>query len=457
MQLYEHQREGVAFLKDCGALYFEAGLGKTLTALEYFKKLRSVEPTITSTVICPLMLIQNAWIEEIKKFTTYTCVDMHDKKNKDAQADIYLFNYEMMLRKENVEKVKRLGGLCILDESSKIKNHAAAITKSILTVRDSYRYRIIMSGTPAPNNESEYWAQMRFLSDDIFPKSFYAFRNMYFHLQRGKQVIDIPNGSFMTREMARKMFSTGFQYAITEEKRKALMDKMRPYVMFRKLSECVDLPPQVEVKRIFTLKKEQANVYKMMKTQLVAELSGEVIMAQYALTKISKLRQITSGFLLNSEGNAIDLEQNAKLDELKELLEEIGSHQVIIWTWFVHEAEVIRKVLGDKARIINGTISNDDKTQNISDFKEGKFQYLIANPQSIAHGVTMTNCHYVIYYSLSYSWEQLSQSMSRIYRISQKESCIYYYLLADNTIDEIMLGVLKRKGTEDDIIKEALK
>lgn len=465
MNLYKHQFDGVEFIEKrggSGALYFSCGLGKTAMALEVYRRQKYLEPSLKLLVICPLTLIHNAWIEDIQKFTNFKYQDLHAPFAlcNILDVDIYLMNYEMLLGKEKMANILRylrpFPITCVIDESQRMKSHNSLTTKILLKIRDYFKNRIVMSGTPAPNDETEFWSQMKFISEDVFPSSFYGFRNQYFHLQRGKQMMEIPRGSFITRDMAREMFSKGFKYSITPIKRNELMDRMKPYVIFRDINECIDLPEQIDIIRKVELTPEQAESYKSMKTELVAELKGEIVSAPFALTKLSKLRQISSGFMLTEEGKAVDFPHNAKLAELKELLEEIGEKQVIIWCWFQHEAEFISKMLGNKSRIVNGTITDNDKTNHINMFKANMIQYLIANPLSMAHGVTLTNCHYSIYYSLSYSWEQLSQSMSRIHRISQKETCFYYYLLGEGTIDEVIYKTLKRKGREEEIIKEFL-
>ena len=465
MKLYKHQIEGINFIlknNGIGALYFEPGLGKTLTTLTIFNEFKKNQ-LLKLLVVCPLTLIHNAWIEDIKKFTQFTYQDLHNQKelNNIKNVDIYLCNYEMFLGKNKFEKIENLISknifMIAIDESSRMKNASSLTTKKLLSIRNQFKYRILLSGSPAPNSEEEYYSQMKFLADCIFSHSFYTFRSCFFHLQRGKQVMEIPCGSFITKDVARKIFSQGFKYEITDNKRKELMEAMRPWVMFRKLEDCVDLPESIEIIRKFDLSKEQSVAYKDMKDELVAELKGQFIAAPFALTKISKLRQLTSGFLLNAEGQALDFAENAKLNELKEVLEELGNKQVIIWTWFQHEAMFIKNLLGDKARIINGTVNEEEKNEAIKLFKEGSIQYLIANTLSVAHGLTLVNSHYCIYYSLSYSHEQHYQSIHRIMRIGQTNKCFYIYLLANGTIDEIILGVLKRKGKEEEIVKELLK
>jgi SNF2 family DNA or RNA helicase len=338
--------------------------------------------------------------------------------------------------------------MLVIDESSRMKNPTSQTTKTILSLVGFFPCRVLLSGTPAPNSETEYWSQMRFLHPTIFESSFYTFRSMFFHLRRGNQTM--PCWGYTNPDLLKK----GWKYAITESSRKMLVSRMQPYVIFKELKDCVDLPEQTHIMRRFDLCDEQQQSYDEMRDDMVAEIQEQMIAANMALTKITKLRQITSGFMHDTgEGKSYDYRTNSKLGELLELLEEIGDNQVIIWTWFQHEADIIARHIGAGCAIVNGTVNEQQKQDNIEGFKNGRIKYLIANPLSIAHGLTLTNCHYAIYYSLSYSWEQLSQSLARIHRMSQKNPCIYYYLIANNTIDEVVYETLQNKGDAEDIVK----
>ena len=81
----------------------------------------------------------------------------------------------------------------------------------------------------------------------------------------------------------------------------------------------------------------------------------------------------------------------------------------------------------------------------IAGFKDGTYQYLIANPQSAAHGLTFVNCSYAVYFSLTYSYELAKQSQDRIHRIGQDSKCTYYYLIARDTIDEVVYKAVQEK------------
>ena len=92
---------------------------------------------------------------------------------------------------------------------------------------------------------------------------------------------------------------------------------------------------------------------------------------------------MTSGFLYGEETHQIG---TSKLDELKALLDEIGDNQVIIWANFKHEIATLLKELPLEAKPFGqGTPDRDIVIKN---FQSGKTKYLIANPQSAAHGLS---------------------------------------------------------------------
>lgn len=439
-------------------MFHDMGLGKTRTALEIYKYYRQATPALKLMVVCPLSLINAAWGEDIGKFTPYKYQDLHKNKTPDMTNDIFVINYEALMSLKVCEAVHNISmmspTMCVLDESSKIKNHKAKTTKIILSLRDNFKYRLIMSATPAPNSEMEYWSQMCFVNEKILSRSFYKFRNEFFHLGRGGQTM-IPNGSYLSKGQAAEIFKKGWKYEITEANKARLIARISPYCHMAKKDECLDLPETITEKRLLPLRPKQKKAYADMARHFVCEILGQNIAAQQALTKIMKLRQITSGFLINAEGKAVDIGENPKLKELIELLEQAGNRQVTIWAQFHHEIRTIKKLLGDRAVTMYGETS--DKDAAVDAFKKSEAQYLIAHPHSAGHGLTFTNCSLQVFYSLDYSHEYHEQARGRIHRAGQLHKCTYIYLLCEGTIDESIYKVLKDKKHETEILEDLLR
>jgi len=459
VKLFDHQKAGVEFIlnrQGLGALAWEVGCGKTIGGLKAYEELRKLNPGLKLLVVCPLSLIESAWGEDIKKFTTYTYTSLRNK-NWRAGSDIYIINYESLISKKNKGLIRSITAphdfIVILDESSKIKNHSSQTTKELLRLRDLFRYRLVMSGTMAPNNELEYWAQVIFIGDGILHHKFHAFKNHYFHLERNGAVM--ASGGFIDRESARKIYSQGWKHEITVAKRLDLMERIGKCCHFAKKKDCLDLPDQVHEIRSIEMGKDQRRIYKKMKNDLIVEIQNSDVVAQVALAKILKLREICSGFAIDDKDKIVSIGQNPKLRELNCLLEEIGDEQAIIWCEFIKEVVDVKGELQEKAVCLCG--STNDKDGSIEAFRSGKAQYLIAHPKSAAHGLTFVNCSVQIFYALSYSYENYIQCKGRTHRYGQVNKCVYVHLLMKDSIEEVMLGVLRRKGKAQEIVEEVLR
>lgn len=435
MKLFAHQKEAIEFAKKNCAIFHDCGLGKTRTAIEIFKS----HETNFCLVIAPISLLESAWEEDIKKFSTIPFVNVRKKIEHVEGRHFLLVNYEYLLNDE--KRMKLLNNIpqdsmVIVDESSRMKNYKSKTTKILLSLRDHFKYRYIMSGTPTPNSEMEYWAQMEFIEPGIFG-SFFKFRNTFFHLSRGK---DIMQGRFMPPRDMQKLFMSGWKYQITPSNRNRLLSKIAPLCHVRKKEDCLDLPDEIDEVRLIELKTERKH-YDEMKRHLITEIKGRMVTAQVALAKIMKLRQICAGFAYHDE-NPLEVGSSKQI-ELLDLLDELGEQQVIIWGQFHFEINKLLSILPSSCSLYAKTV---DRMDSINGFKEGRYKYLVAHPRSAAHGLTFVNCSTQIFFSIDYSYEMFEQARARIHRAGQKNNCTYIYLLAKDTIDEHIYRILKKKG-----------
>jgi len=468
MKPFKHQTEALERAKGANlALFHDCGTGKTYTALKiiewfWLKQQNSLvkNPEFgPALVVCPLSIIEAAWIEDCKKFTPHlNIVSLWDKASANRKkrlaedhdiyvCDIYVCNYETF--KSLYPEICTKGfKVMIVDESSKMKKTKSQITQAILSLagikfrRSKYKtdvvipHRYVLSGTPAPNDESEYWAQIKFITgpgDECLNGNYYAFRSKYF--------VTIPLGL-----TGQKMFK--FRESMQQE----FMDSIKPVTHIVSKDDVLDLPEQVHQVRKVYLSQPERQAYDTMKKDLVLRFEDEMVLSTTALTEVMKLRQLTSGFIYGEEGT--HRTGKSKFNELMALLEEIGDHQVIIWCNFREEIQILLKELKSVAALWSRT---DDRESVIHAFQKGHTQYLVANPQSAAHGLTFTNCRYAIYFSLNYSYEMQKQSQDRIHRIGQKHNTTYYYLIADKTVDEMIYKTVLRKGNLSKTILGYLK
>jgi superfamily II DNA or RNA helicase len=266
----------------------------------------------------------------------------------------------------------------------------------------------------------------------------------------------------ITKSIAQKIFQVGGEYHISQENLAKLMDKIRPWVFFAKQEECLDLPEQVDEVRSVVLPDKQRKHYKEMLKDLITEIGSSTITAEVAFTKAMKLREITSGFAIDVTGKEVDITSGdpAKIRELDALLDEIGGKQAIIWGCFRWD---IRKVVAFLEKKFGPgcatTLYADtpDKNASIDAFRSGSARFLVANPQSAAHGLNLQFCSIQIFFSLDYSSERYWQAKARTHRSGQTEKCVYVHLVAHDTIDEDIMECLKNKGDMNQVAYRLLK
>jgi len=428
--LMKHQSDAVkiAEKRDRYAIYFDTGVGKTLTALNIISNLSNM-----TLVVCPLQVIEDAWINGVKKFNldiSYCNIRKYNNKSFPKDRKMYLINYESFIKYYDILTEMNFDTL-IVDESSRIKNPKAKITKAIIKLADTIPNIYLLSGNPAPNNEMEYFTQMRALDVSLFGNSFYRFRDEYFYSDY-----------------------SGFHWYMKNDKREEFLNKIKSVSVFVKKKDVLDLPERTDSNIRFELSKDEASAYNDMLNDLIVDIEDKTITVNQAVSKIMKLRQIISGFIIDEDSNTISI-GNSKLKTFGQLIEDIGDHQVIIWTQFKKEAEQIIDLL-DNAVLCDSSVPYKNKRDNMIAFQKGDAKYMVAHPKSIGMGTTFVNCSYAVYYSLSYSYEEYNQSRDRIYRKGQKNKCSYYHILGSsngkNLIDSVILNALHRKEKMSDAV-----
>lgn len=397
-------------------IFMDTGTGKTVCALEIAKHLGK------TLVLCPLSVIETAWIDDCHKFypdlRIVNCWGENRKqryKALETNSDVYVMNYESFKILKN--EIAKMNFECmIVDESSAMKNMTAQITSEILSMIDIIPRRYVLSGTPNPNSNLELFPQMKFVLPDLFGSSFYGWQATYFH-----QDMTDPHKWYQTQEDKERLFS-----------------RLSEGSVFLKKEECIDLPPKIFQIREYTMCKKQEEYYMDMVNNIRDNINQ---WSKFEFTaKLMKLREILSGFVINKD-EAITEFKTSKKDILKQTIDEIGNHSIIIWCQFQYEIETLAKEFNGVAL----TSKTKNRDQIIRDFKSNKIHLLFTHPKLLGKGLTFTNCTYNIYYSLSFSYEEFAQSQDRIHRIGQDEKCTYIILQAKNTIDERIYRCLQNK------------
>lgn len=332
-------------------------------------------------------------------------------------VDLYLINHDGVRIYREILKQHKFEWL-VVDESTKIKNPEAEVTQAHIDISWDCVRRNALSGTPNPNGFIDLWSQFFFLDRGLTLEPIMKdFLYEYFK----PVVVGVTNTAAGPKNQVK--------YELRgENERKALVDRVRSVGIFINQRDCLDLPPRQNLRRIAYMTAEQERAYDDMAIHLVAELrdveTGKSVRADAvnSLAKIMKLRQITSGFLSNREGELVAMSSNPKFNDLEDFLEDIGYQKIVVACQFREEIKILLdryKHLG--ARAVMGGISVADRNQTIRDFQTtDTCNMIIVQPKAAGHGITLVRSPYFWFQSLDYNFELYYQVAKRIERIGQK-------------------------------------
>ena len=200
MNLLANQSNAKSHLSDwrVGALFMEAGTGKTRVAVE----LANETDCDLVVWIGPLQTIRPkdglpSVVDEINKWGGFRCEVIYCGVESISQSDrTYLRLYDRIRTNAST--------FIIVDESLKIKNATAKRTQRLMELSKISTYKLILNGTPITRNLLDLKPQMDFLSPLILNMSDAEFKNTFCEYTRVTKY-------FGGRKGYTKEFITGYE------------------------------------------------------------------------------------------------------------------------------------------------------------------------------------------------------------------------------------------------------
>lgn len=462
MKLFHHQQQFADNPPARVMLNWEMGTGKSMAVLAAIDGERLSGRRLKTLIVAPKSVLRSAWLRDAQNFPALKVVLVSGQNKKIRREQIYTPNADILVTNFEIFKIHKndfASAYCgiwrlVIDESSKIKacramGRVSEIAKTAIEFSDRTQSVWLLSGTPAPNSEVEWYNQLRCLDMGLSGRDSFGFAHTWCYpnkrtIRVGKATKDIITGWNMRPDMREKF---------------AEMLKKRVWTI--RASECIDLPEETEIIHEVVMNAAEANAYVAAMNQLVIDLGGGEVSSINPISKTMKLRQITGGGV-RVDGHAYKISKGlgSKMATLLELIEEIGG-KAVVWAEFTHEIEEIRAQLEKKnikVGVINGWASANERAEIIDNFQNTDLvQVVVAHAAAAGHGVTLTAARHNIFYSIGWVPENHEQSRKRIHRIGQRWPVEHHYLISPNTVDQKVLDVVKRKKSAAEAITELLK
>jgi SNF2 family DNA or RNA helicase len=204
-------------------------------------------------------------------------------------------------------------------------------------------------------------------------------------------------------------------------------DVLQPAVRFT-IDEVQELPDCVERFVDVEMGKIQLKVYKDIVAHCQSAFtSGELVTAANAGAAMSKLMQISMGWVYTQDknGNAktVPLDNIKRIEALVDAIESTD-RKVLVFVPFIHALEGIGVALTGE-RIEYATVSGDTPAKERNNIfnmfqNTSKLKVLLAHPACLAHGITLTAADTIVWFGPITSLEIYDQANHRIRRVGQK-------------------------------------
>lgn len=433
------------------ALFLDPGMGKTGTSLATSVLLQEADEMHGALVIAPRRPARNTWPVEIQKWADFNHLTVALVMGTPTQrvaalnskADLYIINpenvawlVEYLINNPTVRPFDVL----FVDESTKFKSAQSKRFKALRMILPFFRRRYILTGTPSPQNMEDLWSQVFILDNGArLGRSLTAFRKRYFdeHPQRGGYSL----------------------WTLKPGADKEIFAKISDICLRLDAKDHLDMPERIENKIIVNLSDDAMSSYLTMERDFLLGLSSGEITAANAAAASMKLRQMANGAVYDAAGYVHHLD-DAKLEALRDLIEEQSGQPLLIAVAFQHDADRIRAFLGDdKIPYLGGGMSDKYADRVIADWNAGKLPVVLAHPASVAHGLNLqSGGNAVCWFSLTWSLEDFIQFNARVWRQGQQaKSVIFHFIIAEGTIDEAVMKALTDKNARQESLFATLK
>ena len=426
---FQHQKTTSAFLtmNRKSFCFNEQGTGKTASAIWAADFLMQQGKARRVLVICPLSIMDSAWRGDLETFAPHRSVDVAHgaaKKRKEIVeqgADFVIINYDGV---DIVSESIASGGfdIIIVDEATHYKNTRTNRWKTLCRLVKPSTWLWLMTGTPAAQAPTDAYGLAKLINPDNVPKFYGSFRDMVMYKKTQFQWQPKPSASDTVHRV------------------------LQPAIRFTK-EECLDLPPMVYVKRKVELTRQQLKYYQLLKKRMTMTVSGSEISAVNSAIIMNKLLQISCGGIYTDEGDTLEFDISHRYKVLREVVDE-SSKKVLVFVPFKHAIDILTNKLrndGIATEIIRGGVPVTKRTDIFKRFQEQPNpRVLVIQPQSAAHGVTLTAANTVVWWGPTSSLETYAQANARVHRSGQTHKCTVVQLQG-SPVEKRIYSLLDKK------------
>lgn len=380
------------------------GTGKTKASLWAWRFLHRQGRAKKLLVAAPLSTLRFTWAKEIfETLPGIKCQILHGARSKrlerlaDPEADVYIINHDGV--NTIFAELMAAGDIdtLIIDELAVYRNGTSNRSKTMAKLAAKMKWVWGLTGSPTPNAPTDAWGEARIITPHTVPRFFKHFRERV-----------------MTQV-------TQFKYVPRPDALNHVHAVLQPSVRYA-LDDVTELPALVIRAVDVDMGPHQKKAYDTMEREAYAAIQNNEITAMNAGAVLNKLLQISTGWVYTRDHRTVPLDNDVRLNQLRD--DVLASEKkVLVFVPFTHALDGIAEFLR-KEGIDVATVSGETPAgQRLSIFNAfqntSQFHTLVAHPQCMAHGLTLTAASVIIWFAPTTSLEIFDQANARIRRIGQ--------------------------------------
>ncbi len=479
-KLMEYQNESVEHMITLGnaANFSVPGSGKTTITYAAISRWQDDKKVEKILVIGPTASFL-PWEEEYQSCFGNSVKSLRitgDISNKfhlfGESFDLFLMHFNTAMNRQHELKqfMQRWKTVLIIDESHNIKSpDLRRWASTALNVAPYATRRIVLSGTPMPNNAKDLWTQITFLWPNNYPLDNQMIYNNYAKKSGIGKYQPVLNSLFCRIKKDDLQLPEPKWDPIPVPLGKVQQD-IYDAIAAKTLQEhdALSIHDQGQLQKfrmakMVRLLQTASNPTLLQEKSLDFGIDKDTFSEEFGFEcKIDKLPEISTS-LIDQIKNYTEYELPTKIAKAIALAKDLVNkgHKVIIWNSFIHNMYIFENLLREfNPVVINGKVTRDtsesgNRDELIKNFKnKPEFKILIASPASLGESVSLhknlrgeTICNHAIYLDRNFNGAQYMQSMDRIHRIGMNRSVEvnYHLIIAKNTIDEVINRRLNEK------------
>ena len=460
MRAYQRHVFYTTLTRSNNALFLSMRLGKTLiTIRSIVARLPELERVL---IVAPYSAFP-AWHDELlrEQFTEENILFLTGTKARRFQqltnkllnkkVKWFILNTEGWRAVPEIAKVN--WQVVVFDESYALQSppHVSKITKADCTSKfftrnfRSVPYKYILTGTPAPESELNYFMQLLFLDKSILHEdNYWKFRTRYF-------IQYAPH-----------------QYSISERGKKFLTERLSTCAYFLSRKDVSLGGEKIYERRAIEVDRDTRGIYDSIWEHFVVEVNNKIRdVTEIGGVRFQWARRLLGGYVTKQDERvknqeAVDFEYifKGKLDEVNTLLNgELRDQQVVIWADFTKEIDLLTQYMRTsrkRAAFIDGRIEPSRRDDIEKKFRSGDLQYLICQPQASQYSRDFSTADTEIFYSSPLSLKTRLQAEDRLIS-SKTNSVLIIDLVCSDTIEEDIIMSLHKKETKQEMIKRIVQ